>query len=1075
VLLLVLLLLSLKNRIIFKISARDIPRRPAQTLLIVAGLTFSTVIITAALTTGDTLSFSGRSQATTSLGQIDYLISPPASSETQAATIDATRFEELRTEIAADQQIDAVVPAIIQGVALTNEADGQGEPAASLFAPGPEYDQQLADLRAADGSTVALSNLAAGEVYLNEKGASLLAVQAGDTIEAFSAGQSVALTVKQVILNRALLSGDRSAVIIMPLAEAQATFGIADKLTSILVSGTGDDSARLTAAEPVVERLRGLVADNAVAQEIVTTLREADVRSVLNTEAAALPDQQSRLQEQSAALLAGLDEANVSPALLATLADDGVSAWILSRPLPQATLDDLSAHFNDLSELNVSDIKARALAEADQSGSVYSQLFLVFGTFSIFAGMLLIFQIFVMLAAERKSELGMARAVGVQRLHLIQMFVTTGVIYDLLAAVAGTVLGLAISYVMVAIIGDQLVNLSSLDSSLTFYASPRSLGIALCLGVLTTLLIVIFSAWRISRLNIIAAIRSLPDEMQSPKRGILSRGWSLLRGPLLLLLGGGLLATGQSTSQLTLAMIGVGLLIIGVGLTLSTILDWTSLRPLQRDRIVFTVIGLGLLAFYAAPFGTWDDLLGLGGLESTPDVFIISGVMIVAGAIWTFIYNGDLLLGLFNVIFSRIGSLTPVLKTATAYPLSARFRTGMTLAMFSIIIFTVIVMTIVTQADEQVLGQRGAEVITGGYDIQAVVTGAPSETDLRKAIATGDQQSSIVGVGEVTVAPIEIRQVGASTQRWSDYRINGYDDTYINQVEPHFGFKLKAPGYETDQQIWQALRERDDVMVVGRADVPSSQSVRLDQNAFMLESFFWEDETLPDVEVEVRNPQSGETRRLKVIGVLNSSWIGNFLGGVHTGQQTVTQIAGDIPPSIFFIDAQEGADNQALAQAIEKEFVATGLETTAMRQLITESLASSKAFNQLLQGFISLGLFIGVASLAVISSRSVIERRQQIGMLRAIGYQRGMVWLSFLLEAAFIAVLGVAIGTLLGLNTGWNIINQFAKEQPGMFFDPPLTQILIIDALALGFALLATLLPAWRATRIYPAEALRYE
>ena len=67
--------------------------------------------------------------------------------------------------------------------------------------------------------------------------------------------------------------------------------------------------------------------------------------------------------------------------------------------------------------------------------------------------MLLIFLIFVMLAAERRSELGMARAIGMQRGHLVQMFVSEGMIYDLVAAALGIVLGLAIAYAMIGFLG----------------------------------------------------------------------------------------------------------------------------------------------------------------------------------------------------------------------------------------------------------------------------------------------------------------------------------------------------------------------------------------------------------------------------------------------------------------------------------------------------------------------------------------------------------------------------------------------------------------------------------------------
>ena len=67
--------------------------------------------------------------------------------------------------------------------------------------------------------------------------------------------------------------------------------------------------------------------------------------------------------------------------------------------------------------------------------------FTTFGSFSIAAGILLIFLIFVMLAAERRSELGIARAVGTRRGHLVQMFIFEGVAYDLAAALVGALLG----------------------------------------------------------------------------------------------------------------------------------------------------------------------------------------------------------------------------------------------------------------------------------------------------------------------------------------------------------------------------------------------------------------------------------------------------------------------------------------------------------------------------------------------------------------------------------------------------------------------------------------------------------
>ena len=81
--------------------------------------------------------------------------------------------------------------------------------------------------------------------------------------------------------------------------------------------------------------------------------------------------------------------------------------------------------------------------------------FTTFGSFSIAAGILLIFLIFVMLAAERRSELGIARAVGTRRGHLVQMFLFEGAAYDLAAALVGAVLGAGVAYLMVAVMAGR--------------------------------------------------------------------------------------------------------------------------------------------------------------------------------------------------------------------------------------------------------------------------------------------------------------------------------------------------------------------------------------------------------------------------------------------------------------------------------------------------------------------------------------------------------------------------------------------------------------------------------------------
>src|SRR5215467_7109860 len=74
----VVVALAVRNRLLLKLGLRNLPRRRAQTTLIIFGLMLSTVIITSAFGTGDTLSYSIRSNAVTGLGAVDEVVTASA-------------------------------------------------------------------------------------------------------------------------------------------------------------------------------------------------------------------------------------------------------------------------------------------------------------------------------------------------------------------------------------------------------------------------------------------------------------------------------------------------------------------------------------------------------------------------------------------------------------------------------------------------------------------------------------------------------------------------------------------------------------------------------------------------------------------------------------------------------------------------------------------------------------------------------------------------------------------------------------------------------------------------------------
>jgi putative ABC transport system permease protein len=126
-----------------------------------------------------------------------------------------------------------------------------------------------------------------------------------------------------------------------------------------------------------------------------------------------------------------------------------------------------------------------------------------------------------------------------------------------------------------------------------------------------------------------------------------------------------------------------------------------------------------------------------------------------------------------------------------------------------------------------------------------------------------------------------------------------------------------------------------------------------------------------------------------------------------------------------------------------------------------------------MEGFLGIGLLVGIAGIGIISYRNVIDRRQQIGMLRAIGFKRSMIAKSFLIETSFITILAILIGILLGIGTAWQIYIDSFKEA-GSRFVIPWINLITISVIAYIATLIFTFYPSVKAARIPPAEALRY-
>jgi putative ABC transport system permease protein len=912
-----LVFLGLRNRVMLKLGLRNIPRRRTQTVLIVVGLMLGTLIISAAFGTGDTMTYSFRSLALDSLGEADILIhtgGPMSLIGPEIVIGDSSgsmyygginffgqsRFTTLSAQVASEQAnqdesallIDALVPVIVNKEALViDHTSRQSERQVAVVGYDPASVDSFGQLRTTGGKRVNFTELGANEVYLEQGLARRLDAAPGHELELYLAAKKpVRVTVREVI-RPGVLPGS----LLMNLALVQSATNHADQINAILVSNVGGAYSGAKHSPAVVKFLKTLLKG--------TTLQ-------------------------------------------------------------------------------VNNDKEMLLFAANLIGSVFTTIFVGFGSFSIAAALLLIFLIFIMLAAERTQEMGIARAVGTRRRHLVQMFVFEGAAYDLVAALVGTLLGAGVGLATVGVMAARMKDIADISFfQLHHRIEPRSMIVAFCLGLLMTFLTVTISAWRVSRLNIVTAIRDLPPPPHSDSglRSLWVQQWRYLvdafrqlmhlrfhrtvkrllwdgpmatltflwalviRGPLTILIGFALLRLNQHTRSAFLYELAVSLAIIGIGLTIRWVLGQYHVRPVIRDRIAFSFAGIGLLLFWMLPMGTLR-FLNPPSNKNNPELFILAGIMMIAGAVWTIIYNSEILLGLLSWLLRPVHRLLPVVRIAIAYPMQYKVRTGLTIAMFALVIFMLVFMSVFVGLLNKALGEDLTDEITENVDIEAAVS-------------------------------------------------------------------LMNP--------------------------------------------------IPDFKTAIRNNPALEQYGFQVVG---SYW----------------ESGGDSGSDHFRIKLAQGVDAKTAARALESAFVENGLTTVVIKDQIEAAFGMVRSILGLLQSFMGMGLIVGSASIGIISARAVVERRQQIGMLRAIGYRSWMIQWSFLIEASFVALLGILLGVSLGLILAYNFYNaEIGSSGPeaGMMFSfsIPWANLALITAIAYGTSILTTFLPSWQAAHIYPAEALRYE
>ena len=1091
----VIVYIFLKRPILVRMGLRNIPRRRAQTVLVTMGLTLATIIVTIAFSTGDSLAVSVRNLALNSLERIDHFIveeETDDSAEDAGTGIPDQVLQDLQSHFAEDDRIEAIFGSRFELVPIEHPDAGQIEPQFFLVGVDPQTVDELDAVRDEDGDLLRLSELGSDEIVINERAARELDAEPGDQVKLYVLGRARQYTVaaigRDAVLTGNLEAGGSGGL--LSLDAYQTLLGPQlsppDRWDSILISGAGGVEAPLDFSDAL----------------------DRDIETALDR---------------------------------------------LERERPELYLS------NGLSRYASEAVKADSLDDAELIASVFTTLFLFMGSFSVAAGILLIFLIFAMLAEERKPEMGIARAVGMQRNDLIQMFISEGMVYNLGAAVVGVVLGLLFALGFIAALNQGF---ESFGFVFTWTVTIKSLVISACIGIVITFITVVFSSFRASRLNIVAAIRDIPEAryeetypltpwrvfrnvlgvfttaiglvlllttpitliLGAPVALVLSLigsrwsrrlipwvlffGWRVLRwNPqwwVLFLVGGlVLLDLGLGQESFFLYMTGVSLIPLGI------VMGLNKLRLGGRrinQRLLYT-LGAGFVMFLWFIPNDWHENVFNNNLNGGPELFVLAGTMLTAAGTMLLVFNLDLIVGGVRRAVGGIGRMAPVIRTAAAYPAAARYRTGMTIAMIALITFALVNFTTINSSFSQAFT---GDDTAGGFEVLAFNTEVNAVSDIRGGLAdagANDVIEDIENAGRIEAGPERgTRAVTVLTERWdavterhildrdgdiqlvetdlAEVEIDDRDAVVIGGIDSEFvdgqEVRLQAISYqyEDERAVWSALRSGEMVAVATVDAIDGAFGFAgNDLDPWSTPDSITDEATLlPRIVVEVGLGENA--RQVEVIAILERI-SGAFVdldgedGGLPTlllPETVASQVIGQSETTRHYISTRDGADTLDVAQGIERELriFAVDIQGELKRQQQTQT-----SILALFQGFIGIGLVAGLAALGVIALRAVVERRQQIGVLRAIGFQSRLVGFELLIEMGFIALLGLGLGTALALGLAWRLFAEGTFGEISMYV--PVGTILPILIGAFAASLILTYFPARQAARTTIAEALRYE
>jgi putative ABC transport system permease protein len=213
------------------------------------------------------------------------------------------------------------------------------------------------------------------------------------------------------------------------------------------------------------------------------------------------------------------------------------------------------------------------------------------------------------------------------------------------------------------------------------------------------------------------------------------------------------------------------------------------------------------------------------------------------------------------------------------------------------------------------------------------------------------------------------------------------------------------------------------------------------------------------------------SNRYKVTGIYETGSSYEDAGGTLHLREAQDLLGRQRSVSFIFVNVDDPANGKAVADAINARFTEARASVSSEFAQSTNDLQNSMAMMTAIR---VLALLVGGIVVANTMIMSIFERTREIGTLRALGWRPSQIIGQVVQESLYLCLLAAAIGCVLGV-----LMMEGVTRIPtvGGMLSPlwSVSNFAVATGVAVVLGLLGGIYPAWRASRLQPVEALRYE